>query len=352
MAEEVRGRLGPSEALVVDRQMVMQGMLAGLGGVEHHRAKLPHMTYLEGAPRASMDTAARLELFKEWGIQGGVVFPTIGILWDTQDPRLADAYSRAYNRWCHDFVGDHPDKIFPMAHIPLHDPELALTELRRCLKLGFRGMFLAPEPVGPSSAQYPFGETSPADPTYDPLWHELEDAGLPFCLHVIVRFNRLVAGANRVSLLLKGQQSRVHTFGLGATFQIIPAISSLVLTGLFDRFPRLKCLCVEAGSGWAAYLMDRLDEKYEMFGYAERIQMPPSEYLRRNVWYVMEPRERTVNAMMDLVGETQFIWGSDYPHIDSSIEAPAQIRASVAGLSEHRRRLILGENARALFQLP
>jgi predicted TIM-barrel fold metal-dependent hydrolase len=108
---------------------------------------------------------------------------------------------------------------------------------------------------------------------------------------------------------------------------------------------------VEAGAGWAAYLMDRLDEKYEMFGYAERLSMPPSEYLRRNVWYVVEPRERTINAMLDLVDERHFLWGSDYPHIDSSIEAPQQIRRSVAGLSEHRQRLVLGENARELFQL-
>src|SRR5439155_216040 len=121
---------------------------------------------------------------------------------------------------------------------------LALAELRRCLRLGFRGMFLAPEPVGEKSEAFPFGDTSPADPAYDPLWHELEDAGLPFCLHVIVRFNRRVANANRISLLLKGQMSRVHTFGLGATFQIIPAVSSLVLSGLFDRFPKLKCLAV------------------------------------------------------------------------------------------------------------
>ena len=139
MAEEVRQRLGTGECLVVDREIVMRGMLAGLGGVEHHRSKLPEMTYLEGAPRASMDTDARLQLFKDWGIDGGVVFPTIGILWDSEDARLADAYSRAYNRWCHDFVGGHRDQIFPMAHIPLHDPQLALTELRRCLKLGFEG---------------------------------------------------------------------------------------------------------------------------------------------------------------------------------------------------------------------
>jgi hypothetical protein len=42
---------------------------------------------------------------------------------------------------------------------------------------------------------------------------------------------------------------------------------------------------------------------------------------------------------------------TDYPHIDSRIEAPWQIRASVAGLSDRRRRLVLGENARALFRL-
>lgn len=63
MAEEVRGRLGIGECLVVDGQVVMRGMLAGLGGVEHHRSKLPGMTYMEGAPRASMDTDARLQLF-------------------------------------------------------------------------------------------------------------------------------------------------------------------------------------------------------------------------------------------------------------------------------------------------
>lgn len=351
MAEEFRERLAASEALVVDGQVILKGVLAGLGGVEHHRSLLPRMTYLDGAPKASMDTAARLELFKDWGIHAGVVFPTVGILWDTDDPLLADAYARAYNRWVYDFVGGHPDKIVPMAHIPLHDPERALAELRRCLKLSFRGMFLAPEPVGPKTAMHPFGEISPADPMYDPLWHELEDAGLPVCLHVIVRFTRATPGAGRVSLLMKGQASRVHAFGLGATFQIIPAVSSLVLSGLFDRFPRLKCLAVEAGAGWAAYLMDRLDEKYEMFGYAEAVKMPPSEYLRRNVFYVVEPRERTIGAMMDLVGERQFIWGSDYPHIDSSIEAPNQIRASIAGLPEHQQRLILGENAQALFNL-
>jgi uncharacterized protein len=341
MALELKARLAADEHLIIDRQIVLSGGLSGLGGVEHDRSKLPYMTYLEGAPLASFDTEERIKLFDRQGMRGGVVFPTIGILWDTQDPRLADAYARAYNRWCTDFVGDYPDRIYPMAHIALHDPELALAELRRCLKLGFKGVFLPPEPVN---------GRSPADPIFDPLWHEMEDAGIPLCLHVIVRFNRIVENPGRFHSLLI-EPSRTYGFGMGATFQIIPAMASLIMTGFFDRFPRLKLLCVEAGAGWAPYIAHRLDEKYEMFGYAEKTKLEPSAYMKRNVWYVVEPRERTIGTMMDEIGETQFIWGSDYPHIDSSIEALDQILASTAGLSEHRRKLVLGENARQLYQL-
>ncbi len=341
MALEFKERLAAGEQLIIDGEVVMTGGLAGLGGVEVHRSKLSQMTYLEGAPKASYDTEARLQLFKDWGMAGGVIFPTVGILWDTPDPVLANAYCRAYNNWAYDHVGGHGDVIFPMAHIPIHDADLALTELRRCLKLGFRGVFLAPEKVG---------DKSPADPEFDQLWHEMEDAGLPVCLHVIVRFARILENPTRNFSLLT-EPSRTFAFGLGATYQIIPAMASLIMTGWFDRFPKLKLLCVEAGAGWAPYIAHRLDEKYEHFGYAEQIKMPPSEYMKRNVFYVVEPRERTIDSMMDVIGESQFIWGSDYPHIDSSIHAIDQILESTASLSEHRRKLVLGENARALYKL-
>jgi predicted TIM-barrel fold metal-dependent hydrolase len=123
------------------------------------------------------------------------------------------------------------------------------------------------------------------------------------------------------------------------------------MTGFFDRFPRLKLLCVEAGAGWAPYIAHRLDEKYEMFGYAEKTKEEPSLYMRRNVYYVVEPRESYVDMLMDQMGEDRFIWGSDYPHVDSSESALDQVLGNAERLSEHRRRLLLGENARALYQL-
>jgi predicted TIM-barrel fold metal-dependent hydrolase len=238
-------------------------------------------------------------------------------------------------------VGKYPDRIFPMAHIPMNDPELAHAELKRTLKQGFKGIFMAPEPVN---------GISPADKRYDPLWHELEDAGLPFCLHVIVRFNRILQNASRPFTLLM-EPSRTFTFGMGATFQIIPAMASLIMTGFFDRFPNIKCLCVEAGAGWAPYIAHRLDEKYEMFGYTEKTKMEPSAYMKRNIFYVAEPREQNIENCMDLIGEKQFIWGTDYPHIDSSINAMDQILETTSKMPERRRRMLLGENARDLYRL-
>ena len=82
--------------------------LAGLGGVECDASTLftdPSLRYMDGAPAASMKSKERLRLLDDWGVDAGIVFPTIGILWDKEDdPELAIAYARAYNRWLWDFA--------------------------------------------------------------------------------------------------------------------------------------------------------------------------------------------------------------------------------------------------------
>ena len=55
--------------------------------------------------------------------------------------------------------------------------------------------------------------------------------------------------------------------------------------------------------------------------------------------------------MMDLVGNDNIVWGSDYPHIDSSLNAPEQIRKSVAALDRRQKQAVMGGNAAQLFQL-
>ena len=147
--------------------------------------------------------------------------------------------------------------------------------------------------------------------------------------------------------------NRTFTFALGATSQVMPACMAMVMDGLFDKFPKLKLVAIEAGCGWAAYAMDRLDEKYKHFStFDTPLKLEkPSDYFRRNLWFVAEPEERTIGSMLELVGEDRILWGSDFPHIDADLEAPRHIAQSVSHLPEHLQRAVLGENARKLFNV-
>jgi uncharacterized protein len=346
-AIHIRQTADGTEELVADGKVLLAGRLAGLGGVDHEPEQVFRsgaLSYLDGCPPASYDTAARVALLDEWGVDAGVVFPTIGILWDKEDdPELAMAYARAYNNWQWDFASPALDRILPIAQIPLYDVDLAVAELRRCLKLGFKGMFLAPEPV--------CGKR-PSHPDFDPLWQLMVEADLPVCVHLIVRFDRVVnLSGTRWWQPEKEPTNAVFSFSLGGTMQLIPAVAALVCDGLFDRFPTLKVAIVESGAGYVRYLMDRMDEKYARFGRINPLKRWPSEYVRANFWFVMDPSEGSIDAQCDLVGEERFLWGSDYPHIDSHATAVAEVHAALAPMSERRRNLVLGGNARKLFNL-
>jgi predicted TIM-barrel fold metal-dependent hydrolase len=123
---------------------------------------------MDGCPPASYLPEERIRMLDAWGVDAGVLFPTVGILWDVADNGLAAAYARAYNNWVNDFAAHNRRRIIPIAHLALQDPEEALTELRRCLKLGFKGIFLAPENINGKRFSHS---------DFDPIWHECEGAG-------------------------------------------------------------------------------------------------------------------------------------------------------------------------------
>ena len=226
-----------------------------------------------------------------------------------------------------------------MALVNFHDVAEAARELEACLKAGFRGVFVPPEVVD---------GVRPGQAHFDSIWRLCEEAGVPGCLHVVVRFS---AAEGLFGSWHATHPGSVFNFGLGATGQLIPALASMVTDQLFERFPRLKLDSVEARCGWAAYLMDRLDEKYSIFKDLAPMPMRQSDYIRRNCFFVAVPEVRSIGAMLDLVGERNILWGSDFPHVDSTLQAPNLIRGSLAGLSAAREAAVLGENAKVVFGL-
>lgn len=318
------------EKLIIGEEVVLQGVLAGLGGAHIEKQKLfaPGMRYIDGCPPASYDPAARISEMDRWGLTQTLVFPTICILpFPTDDQDLANAYCRAYNNWMIDYSHNRLDRIWPVAVINWHGVEEAARELQRCVNAGFKALFVPPETVA---------NKRPGDEHFDPIWRICEDAGLPACLHVVVRFSGAAVPFSDWHATSPGP---IFGFGLGATGQLIPALTSMITDGLFERYPKLKVVSVEAGAGYAPYLMDRLDAKYEVFDGMLPLPRKPSEYVQRNCYFVAEPKERTIDMTLELVGEDRIMWGSDYPHIDG-----------LAEVGEHPAQgEILSGNARKVF---
>ncbi len=317
------------EHLIIGEESVLSGVLAGLGGAHLDRSEAftSGLSYADGCEPASYEPTARAAMLDDWKVDIGVLFPTIGILpFPTEDVELASAYCRAYNRWQMDFHAGAPGRVAPIAAVNWRDVDGAAEELTICVKAGFKGLFVPPEVID---------GLRPGEPHFDPIWRVCEAANIPGCLHVVVRFN---GGSGTFGQWHTTRPGSVFSFGMGATGQLIPAMASLVTDLLFERFPKLKIVSVEAGCGYAAYLMDRLDEKHDIL----RAMLPTPMKLKPS---------GTIGAMLDLVGEDKILWGSDYPHIDSTLEAPTLIRASIAGLTPQRQAAVLGENARAVFGL-
>lgn len=124
------------------------------------------------------DAPAQLDAMDEEGIDVGVLYPTRGLFAqgiDGMAPKLAAAIARAYNNWLYDFCATDHARLIGAGMISPFDVDDAVAEARRCVKdLGFKGIFLRPNPVNARNWH---------DPYYEPLWSELEALDVPLGFH-------------------------------------------------------------------------------------------------------------------------------------------------------------------------
>ena len=149
------------EVLLVENKphLALRGTLGALGGIEMDSTDLMTVgarSYEDGCPAGGYDPAARLAVMDDEKIDMALLYPTIGIAWEglVENPQLATAYTRAYNRWIVDFCSHDRRRLVPIAHICLKDPEGAVAEVKRARKDGCAGVYLSPDPPARSGRQF------------------------------------------------------------------------------------------------------------------------------------------------------------------------------------------------------
>src|SRR5260370_1182846 len=114
---------------------------AAMGSVDRNHDLPTGMTYGQLNPLGAMDPKERVERLDKEGLDAALIYPTLSLSYETelQDVELAQAYTRAYNRWVADFCRDSGGRLVPIAHLSLGDPQAAARELQPAVKDGCNG---------------------------------------------------------------------------------------------------------------------------------------------------------------------------------------------------------------------
>lgn len=327
------------EVLLFDNKPaeVVRGTLGALGGVgmDPDELLIPgRKTYADGCPLGSYDPKARLSVMDEEGIDIAFLYPTIGIFWEgwVQEPKLATAYCRAYNRWLVDFCSENARRLYPIAHVSLLDPDGAVEETIRARKDGCVGVYLSPDMPARGGKHFD-------DPVFVRFWETVQDLQMPVGFHVIVRDEPSFRDWIR-------QDADFGLFNFAfLAIDVMAAFTQMMSLAMFEKYPRLKCTVLESGANWISAWLDRMDHKYIPMKSRTKLKMKPSEYFYRQCVVSADPDETMTAQVVSHLGSDYFVWASDYPHIDSSFGVAREIKERLAPLPIADQRKVLGENA-------
>lgn len=292
------------------------------------------------------DRDARLRLLDELGIDGVLLFPTLGCGVEQplrNDPQATLAVLSGFNRWLEDeWPYAYQDRLYSVPMLSLADVDLAIAELERVLNNGARVVYLRAAPVVKGDGR----TVSPGHPDHDPFWARVNDAGVTIALHT---------GDSGYSTLGRWEQAREltafgggHTFGMMTQYgrPIMDTIAAYIAHGVFHRFPNLRVATIECGSFWVPWLFANMKKTWGQMN--SFLPEDPRETFKRHV-YVAPFFEDDVHELIDLIGVDRVLFGSDFPHAEGLAD-PLSYVTELAGLDASSVRMIMHDNGRSLVE--
>jgi predicted TIM-barrel fold metal-dependent hydrolase len=230
------------------------------------------------------------------------------------------------------------------------DPDRSRAALDEALELGCGALWVA---HAPSSGR------SPAHVDNDPLWAAVQEAGVPIVMHIGGGRNTISKAWHR-----NGRPRPVDLHGGGENLRAkdLPSVhhaaetflTAMVLDGVFDRFPELRCGVIEMGASWAPSLMRRLDYAAKSFRRTEEmlgeLGLTPSDYIRRQVRFTPFPGE-DVAELVAISAPELYLFSSDYPHPEGTKDPIGRFERSFDehGTDETVRQRFYEDNFRTLL---
>jgi len=265
-------------------------------------------TSFEHLRKGCYDIHARIDDMNANGVLGSINFPQFpgfaGMrLINQSDKGLALATVRAYNDWhIHEWAGPYPERIMPLAILPLWDMDLTIAELNRCAKLGVHAISFSDNPalVGLPSVHSPY---------WEPLWSACEDLEIVICAHIGTG-----AQAAHASDL-----SPIISWITAMPMSISNSAADWLFASFWKRHPKLRIALSEGSIGWIPYFLERAEYALKQHGAWTNLDLgglTPTEIFQRHfITCFIEDKFGLSN--LDSIGVDNVTWECDYPHSDT-----------------------------------
>jgi predicted TIM-barrel fold metal-dependent hydrolase len=289
------------------------------------------------------------------GVVGEVLFPNTvppfypGFVLFAGPPKPEDyahrrAGIKAHNRWLKDFCARKPAQRAGIGQIFLNDIDDAIADATWIKENGLRGGVLLPNVSPDVKWVKPLYH-----PDYDRLWAALQDLDIVVNLH---------SGTGSPDYGRFNSTPMIMISEVG--FYGVRPFVHMLLSGVFERFPRLKFVITESSASAMVPLLEQLDGviarvrggEIGELKYTEEQSLPRSatEYFHQNCWMGASFPSMADGEARKVLGVDRYMWGSDYPHDEGtppfSREALRQVFSDVG---EEELRKILAGNAAKLY---
>ena len=305
--------------------------------------------------KGSYEPKPRLRDMDVQGIDQVMIIPTdIDTYPWLQDSVGAKAFCKAYNSWAHEFCQEDPERLYFAAMLPLQNPKYAVEELYRVAGQGCRVGLVRPiDAMG----------NYPIQPKYEPLWSAMEETGVVYGMHPFPAAGSLkppgyteqYSGAELIGRTVRSAGlphfflTNVQNFQAEASMWVVITLMS----GFFERHPKIKAAVFEASSTWLSFLLDECDKAYKLYRNERRyrpLKDLPSETFNRHCVTGFEGDESPPSRLPEFY-EDILAWSSDVYHHDGDDAWKAIETMRACELPVEYQAKFLGENARKLYSI-
>ena len=233
-------------------------------------------------------------------------------------------------------IKQFPDRYFGLTAIAPQDPEHAAREIQRGHKLGLKGVIVNSHTLNEYMD----------DERYDPIFAACESLDTPLYMHPQTPSKDMVR-----PMMSRGLDGSIYGFSVETAVHLL----RIVISGVLDRFPKLKLVaghCGEAIPFWL-YRLDHMHAamvKARRYDSVQPLERKISEYIRQNFWITTSGMAwpPAIEFCQRVLGIDRVMYAMDYPYqyVPEEVQWTEEVNVDAEGMKK-----LFQTNAESVFNL-